>query len=234
MRCTAKSKQTGERCKNEAVEGKLVCRFHGGLSKGGIESASLKIGRYSKYLPEKLLERYHESQNDRELLALREEIALLDTRLSDLITRIDSGESGALWGKARALMSQYNEAVQMGDPAQMQAKIHALRALIEKGMGDYAIWSEIRDVVDDRRKLVESERRRLVDMQQMIRAEDATLLVMRIIDIIKTGVTSKQDRAKVTRELLGLLDLADVGNVGTGSFNPYKKEKPTKSEVVDS
>ncbi len=33
-RCTARSKQTGERCKNTAVPGKTVCRFHGGLSSG--------------------------------------------------------------------------------------------------------------------------------------------------------------------------------------------------------
>ena len=34
VRCKAKSKQTGERCKQKAVDGKRVCRFHGGLSKG--------------------------------------------------------------------------------------------------------------------------------------------------------------------------------------------------------
>lgn len=241
MQCTAISKQTGKRCKNQAVDGKQVCRMHGGESKGGIESASLKTGRYSKYLPEKLLERYHESQSDKELLALREEVALLDSRLADLITRIDSGESGALWGKARALMTQYDEALHMGDSAMMQAKIHALRQLIEQGMGDYAVWGEIRSVIDDRRRLVESERKRLIDMQQMIRAEDATLLVMRIIDIIKTGVTSKLDRARVTRELLDLLDKPDMAEVGgTGQYNPYKKqpelitaETDDDEEVID-
>ncbi len=32
-RCTAKSKQTGERCKGPAVKGWTVCRFHG--ARGG-------------------------------------------------------------------------------------------------------------------------------------------------------------------------------------------------------
>lgn len=206
--------------------------MHGGNSKGGIESATLKTGRYSRYLPEKLLERYHESQTDRELLALREEVSLLDSRLADLITRIDTGESGALWGKAKALMTQYDEALMMGDTAMMQAKIQAIRALIDRGIGDYAVWAEIREIIDDRRKLVESERKRLIDMQQMIRAEDATLLVMRIIDIIKTNVTVKTDRARVTKELLELLDKPDLTGVGTGTYNPYRKQ-PELAERIE-
>ena len=35
IRCKAKSKRTGKRCKNPAVRGKKVCRLHGGLSLSG-------------------------------------------------------------------------------------------------------------------------------------------------------------------------------------------------------
>jgi hypothetical protein len=35
VRCAAKSKRTGKRCKNPAVRGKRVCRLHGGLSLSG-------------------------------------------------------------------------------------------------------------------------------------------------------------------------------------------------------
>ncbi len=53
--CKAKSKQTGKRCKNFAVKGKTVCRFHGGLSTGPktgegkqrIKKALTKHGFYS-------------------------------------------------------------------------------------------------------------------------------------------------------------------------------------------
>jgi len=53
--CTAKSKQTGNRCRQPAVAGKDVCRFHGGLStgpktaEGKARSASnaLKHGAYA-------------------------------------------------------------------------------------------------------------------------------------------------------------------------------------------
>jgi hypothetical protein len=54
--CQAKSKQSGQRCKNYAIKGKLVCRFHGGKSTGSKteegrrrqKMASWKHGHYSK------------------------------------------------------------------------------------------------------------------------------------------------------------------------------------------
>lgn len=48
--CTAKSKQTGERCKNTCVPGKRVCRFHGGLSPGAPKGSknALTHGGFAK------------------------------------------------------------------------------------------------------------------------------------------------------------------------------------------
>ena len=56
QQCVAKSKQSGKQCKNFAVSGKKVCRFHGGLSTGPktiegrrrIAEARTKHGRYTK------------------------------------------------------------------------------------------------------------------------------------------------------------------------------------------
>ena len=54
--CNAKSKRSGECCKNFAMKDKNVCRFHGGKSKGPktpegkarIIEANTKHGHYSK------------------------------------------------------------------------------------------------------------------------------------------------------------------------------------------
>lgn len=48
--CSAKSKQTGERCKKTCVPGKKVCRWHGGLSPGAPKGSknALKHGAYAK------------------------------------------------------------------------------------------------------------------------------------------------------------------------------------------
>ncbi len=43
LRCSAKSKQTGERCKQFAIRGGTVCRFHGGRAPQVAHKADLRI-----------------------------------------------------------------------------------------------------------------------------------------------------------------------------------------------
>lgn len=52
-RCTAKSRTTGEQCKNYAIPGKKTCKYHGGTS-GGIKGNQngRKHGFFSKYFPD--------------------------------------------------------------------------------------------------------------------------------------------------------------------------------------
>ena len=42
-RCTARSKQSGERCRNWSAQGQKVCRFHGGGSPQAKRSARLRL-----------------------------------------------------------------------------------------------------------------------------------------------------------------------------------------------
>lgn len=91
MQCQAKSKQSGAQCKKFAVPGKRVCGIHGGKTPGGLASPHFKTGRHSKYLPKNLLGKYKEAINDPDLLQLRDEIALMDTRLGEVLTQIEKG-----------------------------------------------------------------------------------------------------------------------------------------------
>src|SRR3954469_9482211 len=118
MQCAAKCKATGEQCRRWAVNGKRVCTVHGGLTPSGHASPHFKSGRYSRYLPSRLSERYHEAQADQRLLELREEIALIDARLCDLLATED--------------------------------------------------WEQIYRVIEQRRRLVDSENRRLVEARQLL------------------------------------------------------------------
>src|SRR5690606_3084472 len=86
--CGAKTR-AGTPCKRAPVPGRTRCRLHGGLTPAGASHYNFKTGRYSKVLPARLRERYEEAAADPELLALREDIALLDSRLDDLLKRVD-------------------------------------------------------------------------------------------------------------------------------------------------
>ena len=143
-RCTAKAKTTGRRCKSPAVVGMDKCRMHGGKSVSGASSGTYRTGRYSKAIPERLAARYAEAQSDDRLTEMREEIALLDARLSELLSRLDTGESGAIWSALMKAKHQFETA----HPGEKQMRLTMLLGLIDEGHDDRLNWAEIGDSVE--------------------------------------------------------------------------------------
>lgn len=208
-KCTARSKRTGQQCNNPPMKGKTVCRMHGGKTPSSVQAGSFKSGRYSRYIPARLLDRYNDARNDPELLALRDEVGLIDSRLSDLLSRVDTGESGAIWKQAKQLVKDFEDAKQLSEVGNMQLALDALFHIINKGLGDYAAWNEIQSSIEQRRRLVESERKRLVEMQQVITAERATVLVFRILDVLKRNIPDRQLLITIGKELTALLTVPE-------------------------
>lgn len=197
--CTAKSKRSGEQCKRGAVPGSTKCHMHGGKSLVGAASPVLKTGRYSKYLPERLMARYGEAQADADLLVLRDEVALVDTRLAELLGRVDTGESARRWQEAQDAFGELHKARLKGDAKEFVAAMDGLERTLLSG-NDYGLWAEIANAVDLRKRLVESERKRLVEMQQVITAERAMVLLTTVVDIIRTHVTDRDTLAVISAE----------------------------------
>lgn len=207
MQCQAKAKSTGKQCNRSAVNGKRVCTVHGGLTPGGIASPNFKTGRYSKYLPDRLSSRYEQAVNDPQLLELNHEIALIDSRLSDLLVRIDTGETGQLWQDVTKVWQKYR--LNQDDETAVQ-----LDTLIKKGNDDYQAWNEIQDTIEQRRRLVESERKRLVEAQQYVTAVQAMTLIGNVLAIIKDNVTDRQTLQAISTGINQLVSRADVVDAG--------------------
>jgi len=177
--------------------------LHGGKTPVGSANPSFKHGRYSKYLPTRLLERYHESQSDPELLNLSAEISLVDARLAELLKRVDTGEAKDHWTQASKLIKDVRAAG--SDRVLVQQLIGELGETIKEAQQDYSVWDEINRQMDQRRRLVESERKRLVEMQQFISQEKAIVLVTALLDAIKRHVTDRKALTAVSNELVRIL-----------------------------
>lgn len=203
-KCTATSKRTKERCEANAMHGSNVCYHHGGRSLKGIASPALKHGKYSKHMPQRLLERYHEALEDNQLLELNHEIALVDSRLSDLLTRVDTGEAGKLWADARKLNSEVQQAVHDENYGRLMVKAAELDFIIGTGLTDHAAWSELSSLIEQRRRLVESQRKRLIEGQQMITAEQALLFVTAVIDTVRRNVADKTALQNISLDIARL------------------------------
>lgn len=165
------------------------CRIHGGLSLGGGASPSFKTGKYSGVLPRRLMERYEAAINDRDLLALRDEIGLLDTRINELVQRVEQGDSASLFEVLAEVFADFKKANREHDTETAIVMLSKMDNLIGRGQQDYAAWAEIQTALVLRMKLVESERKRLVELQTMISAENALGMVQAIQESIQRHVT---------------------------------------------
>jgi hypothetical protein len=134
-------------------------------------------------------ESYLASVSDKELLALRNEISVIDARIADLFQRVDIGESGHLWLRSKEVLIQLRKALISQDSKKVGESIIELDELIIRGSTDYGAWNEIENSIELRRRLVETERRRLVDMQSMITAEEAVNYLTAITLAVRENVS---------------------------------------------
>lgn len=179
------------------------CRMHGGKSLVGAALLQFKTGKWSKYLPNRLQAKYEEAQMDSRLLELHNEVGLVDARLAELLERIDAGEASSTW---RLLKQECTQAIQAsGDPGLIKHHVNEIGKLIERGAADIEVWEEIGRQIDRRQRLVESERKRLVEMRQMISAQRATALFMAFVNIVKQRVKDEEILRRISSDIRALL-----------------------------
>ena len=167
------------------------CRLHGGLTPSGMASPHFRHGRYSKYLPAQLASQYKEAQNDEHLLELSDEVALLDVRLGELVSGLDRNDTQSAWLEVGKIYQGILRAGKARDVNALNSYVQDLGDVIERQADTTSRWNEITILMDQRRKLVESERKRTVEMQMTITAERAMLLIAALVDIVRRHVDDR-------------------------------------------
>lgn len=210
MTCTARSKRTGQGCKGKAIPGKTVCHWHGGRTLSGEASLHFKHGRYSKDLPTRLFARFQVGKEDPLLLELREDIALIDARLGELIGRAEKGDAGAIWDALAKASAEFQKTQARRDTAAAGLALEEMLRLIHTGAQDVAAWREIHTLLEQRRRFVESERKRLIDAEQMMTVEQAVLYFRALTNAITTHV---HDRSTIESIKAEFRRLSEGGNL---------------------
>jgi hypothetical protein len=199
-RCKA-HKTNGEPCNAFAVTGKEVCWTHGGATPRGLANPNTKHGRYSKDLPTRLAGRFEDALNDPQLGNLQSEIALLDTRLAEMIAGLDTEQYGDIWKQTADAFYKLRTAINSKDSNLMASALTALDIAIKRGYSDTSTWDSIVRVIEQRRKLTDSERKRQMDLQQVITTEQSMLLVSTLIRAVNVHVTDKRQLAAISNEI---------------------------------
>lgn len=203
--CTATSKRSGERCKGRAVNGSEVCYMHGGKTPKGAASPHFKTGKYSKALPQRMIAAYEAAASDPELLDLKQSVALIDARLLDLLSRVDSGESGVLWAETIKAFRALRKAYRGGDHIEVMKAFASMDTVIDSVMQDYAAWGEIKHLLDDRRKHVETQANVELKGERAVSANELMTFMGAVLNLIQSTVSSKDERIKIANGIEHLI-----------------------------
>ena len=219
-RTTGKCSASGCRCKGFVAKpcaktpskGRTRCRKHGGASLVGPAHPNWQSGRHSKVLKGDLLERYEQAANDPNLVSVRDELALVDMRVGQLLDAV--GETGSL-RLIKEIRAKFDTFKAAGKKKGKQSAVEGLGALeqvdrlIDDALTVAATWDELRETLDLRRKLSETETRRMRDLHQLIDVKSAIAMMTLLVNEVKKRVKDP--------ELLAALSAQFVRTVGGGS-----------------
>lgn len=199
--CRGKSKRSGERCKNNASKGYNVCHMHGGKTPRGFASVHTTHGRYIKDVPERLYERFQDAINDPDMIDLKAEIALTESRTSEIIANIENERYGKFWDDVGDARNEIRDAMHSGVPGQLIAAYNLLDAVISDAQADQQTWDVLSKLVEQRRRLVESQHKLQTSADNLITVDQLMLSVVRIIGIIKEHVKDKKQLAAINLDI---------------------------------
>jgi len=180
------------------MRGKEVCRKHGGKTPSGIASPHWKHGRYQKVLPTRYLTNYKQAMQDEELLSLKSELAVVQARMMELFGRVDKGDSGILFKRLQDERKAFDLKNKAGKIEEASEHLNEIMRLIQQGYADWATWDEIHKTMQLEMRLIDAERKRLIEMQQMVKSEDVMNFVSFITGLIREYVSDRDEIAAIS------------------------------------
>lgn len=205
--CGAKTRSDGV-CQKPPLNGATRCKLHGGATPRGVASPQFKHGRYSKDLPTKLAARFQEAQSDPKLLELRDEVALLDSRIAELLEKLPTGESQSNWADAQEVFKQLQSALTLGDAPGVKNSMGAMAQIFAR-TDDSEVWQEVYSCIEQRRKLVESERKHMVQMEQLLTLSEVMTLGSALLASVKAHVQDRDALASISTEFSRLMEVQE-------------------------
>jgi hypothetical protein len=219
-RCGATTR-AGTPCQQPAVSGRERCRMHGGTQAIGFANQNFKHGLFSKYLPARLLPVFRAAKKNEDRLVLDEKLALLDARIADLLTRVDTGESGALWLRARRTFTAFKRAQADRDVDTARLLLDEHDAILSAGATDTAAWIDLRATIADYRRLVAVESKRRTDEATAITVEQMLAVVATMTEIVRRHVEDRAALAAIAADVYRLLGAPDLGGSVSARELPY-------------
>lgn len=205
--CSPLANRPGRFCTSYPLRGKTRCRKHGGRSLSGFASATFKHGLYSKDLKGLLGKNYQQARQNPDLISNYEQVALFDALISECLGRLTSMDPRPDWDlvvSVHAAFHVFEGAQRLKDVASMMSSQTVMKsdlAALVEARGALQHYLETREqlaaLIEQRRKLVDSEVKRRKDAQEMILKPQVYGLMSALLHIVVTEVTDRRQRQRI-------------------------------------
>lgn len=167
--------RAGGQCQDTAIFENGRCRRHKGKAPRGVANPLTKTGRYSLDLPTRVLARYETALADPELLSVRDDIALLQGAITDVMAELKEAEARPDLDTILGTVEKISRDWMSWDWTKMTAELDRLKEAITARQSQRTALREIRDLIREKAALVAQENRLLADRQQLITVEQYLL-----------------------------------------------------------
>lgn len=216
--CTAMSRRSGERCKGIAVatSPNQKCRMHGGAAGHaiGTNNAAFVSGRYSKYLPADLDRLYVEAKSNPDLLEMADHIALLEARMQSVLAESTAEGTAPKWSDIAEVFAEIETALLMTDTAKVISGMEAMHAILDSGIRWDKTWVQVTDLMEQLRKMTETEIKRKKELNQMIPVERVVILMALVGTAVKRHVKDPDEVEAVRNEISMLIGSNEIPATG--------------------
>jgi hypothetical protein len=160
-------------------------------------------------LPTRVLTRYEAALADPTLLSVRDDIALLQAAITDVLSEIKDAESRpdfeGILGTVEAMATNWKT----WDWPKMDAELQKLRGLIAGRVSQRAAMREVRELIAEKSKLVAQENRLLADAEQLVTVEQFMLAMTAMGAAVRRLVDDPQTLRAIDVEFRRLASVPD-------------------------
>lgn len=189
------------RCANKKVLPNGRCRMHGGhFPAAGPGHPSYKHGRTSKHpLIHGLGEKLERAMSDEHLLSLRKDAAIMSVRLDELL----ENPAATDYESIRLAEQSYESAmtaIREGRTQEAGASLKDLGACLKRAKSHVAVWREIRNVIDVRRRVTSAERESAIKAGHMLTVAQALHAMNSLVAVVQENVKDPVALREVHRQ----------------------------------
>lgn len=139
----------------------------------------------------RLAARYNELTSNGRWLSNQRSIQILRTRMDELLERIDKNDMPDRLGTLFSLWRKFREE-QVSDPPKAIMTAIEIDQAFEAARTDFAAWSQLLQVLELDRKMVESEVKIAKEIKAIMTAEEGVELVAKLLASVITAVGAAQ------------------------------------------